>query len=316
MLRRVVLCCVLASGVVTSPGLVLAKGAPSAKQAEKDGQKAEKQQKWDEAKAAYEKALELDDNAATRIRLAAVEDKLGNLVEAAAHLKKALEDKKLSFAQRAKAKSQLKSLEKRTPTISFDLPKDFGGKVKLDDRELSASELGAPVPANPGKHEVRAEAEGMKPYSESIELAEKDKKNLSILMTELPQEEPQAEAPAEKPKEKKGGDKTLAYVALGVGVVGVGVGAFMGLQAKSTKDDIDSKCQNGVCSESERDLYDKGKSQANISTAGFIVGAVGIGVGTVLLLSGGKGEMEGKASARRRATPYVGPGQVGVYGQF
>ncbi|MBK9002156.1 MAG: tetratricopeptide repeat protein [Myxococcales bacterium] len=315
MLRRVVLCCVLASGVVTSPGLVLAKGAPSAKQAEKDGQKAEKQQKWDEAKSAYEKALELDDNPGTRIRLAGVEEKLGNLVEAAAQLKLALEAKKLSFAQRAKAKNQLKSLEKRIPTISFDLPKGFGGTVKLDDRELSAGELGAPVPANPGKHEVRAEAEGMKPYKESIELAEKDKKHLSVLMTELPSEEP-AEAPAEKAEPKKsGGSNTLAYVALGVGVVGVGVGAFMGLQAKSTKSDIDAKCQNGVCGEDQRDLYDKGKTQANISTAGFIVGAVGLGVGTVLLLTGGKGKVEGKTEARR-VTPYVGPKHVGVYGQF
>lgn len=315
MLRRVVLCCVLASGVVTSPGLALAKGAPSAKQADKDGQKAEKQQKWDEAKSAYEKALALDDKPDTRIRLAGVEEKLGNLVEAAAQLELALESKKLSFAQRTKAKNQLKALEKRIPTITFDLPKGFGGTVKLDDRELSANELGAPVRANPGKHEVRAEAEGMKPYKESVELAEKDKKHLSVLLTELPSEEP-AEAPAEKAAPKQsGGSNTLAYVALGVGVVGVGVGAFMGLQAKSTKSDIDAKCPNGVCSEDQRDLYDKGKTQANISTAGFIVGAVGLGVGTVLLLTGGKGNVEGKAAARR-VTPYVGPEHVGVYGQF
>jgi hypothetical protein len=245
-----------------------------------------------------------------------VEEKLGHLIEAADHLKKVLESKKLSFAQRARAKSQLKSLEKRTPTISFDVPKGFGGSVTLDDKKLSSAELGAPVPANPGKHQVRAEAEGMKPYSESIELAEKDKKTLSVLLEPIKEEAP-SDSPPEKdaPKKASGGGKTLAYVALGVGIVGVGVGAFMGLQAKSTKDEIDGKCRSGVCSESERDLYDKGKTQANISTAGFIVGAVGIGVGTVLLLTGGKGEMEGKASARR-ATPYLGPGQVGVYGRF
>lgn len=317
MLPRVVLCSVLAAGLVTSPDAAFAKGAPSAKQAEKDGQKAEKQGKWEDAKAAYEKALELDDKPETRVRLAAVEDKLGRLVEAAEHLKKALESKKLSFAQSTKAKGQLKSLEKRIPTLTFDLPKGFGGTVKLDDRELSAGELSSPVPANPGKHEVKAEAEGMKPFTESVELAEKDKKNLSVLMTELPKEEPTSDGEPEKDKPtKSGGSNTLAYVALGVGVVGVGVGAFMGLQAKSTKSEIDDKCKNGVCQEGERDLYDKGKTQADIATVGFIVGAVGIGAGTVLLLTGGKGgKVESKTSARR-VVPYVGPAHAGVYGQF
>ena len=108
--------------------------------------------------------------------------------------------------------------------------------MKLNGQELSKDALGGAVPANPGKHEVRAEAEGMKPYTESIELAEKDRKNLSVLMTELPTSAPADSdgAPGDSPK-KSGGSKTLAYVALGVGVVGVGVGAFMGLQAKSTK---------------------------------------------------------------------------------
>ena len=59
MLRPLLLSCVLASAIVTLPGAALAKGAPTAKQAEKEGQKAEKQGNLDEAKSAYEKALEL-----------------------------------------------------------------------------------------------------------------------------------------------------------------------------------------------------------------------------------------------------------------
>ncbi len=316
MLRPLLLSCVLASAIVTLPGAALAKGAPTAKQAEKEGQKAEKQGNLDEAKSAYEKALELEDKPGTRLRLAAIEEKLGHFVEASEHLKVALAVKKLGGVQRAKAKKQLASLEKRTPTITFDLPQGFDGTVKLNGQELSKDALGGAVPANPGKHEVRAEAEGMKPYTESIELAEKDRKNLSVLMTELPTSAPADSdgAPGDSPK-KSGGSKTLAYVALGVGVVGVGVGAFMGLQAKSTKSELDSKCKNGVCGDDQQDLYDKGKTQAGIATVGFIVGAVGIGAGTVLLLTGGKSEVESKAGARR-VTPYVGPRQVGVYGRF
>lgn len=318
MLRRLILCSALTAVVVLPPAAAHAKGNPSAKTADKDGQKLEKQKKWDEAKSAYEKALELDDKPDTRLRLAGVEDKLGNLVEASEQVKKVLDAKGLSGAVRAKAKKLQKSLEKRTPTLTFDLPKGFSGSVKIDDQVIPQSELGGPVPANPGTRKISAEAGGMKPYNETVELKEKDKKNLSILLTELPKEETAAEeeGPAEQEKPKKGGgNKTLAYVSLGVGVVGVGVGAFMGLKAKSTKSEIDDKCKNGVCSEGERDLYDTGKTQATISTVGFIVGAVGIGVGTVLLLSGGSGKTEGKLSARR-VTPYVGPRELGVFGNF
>jgi hypothetical protein len=313
MRRQALLCSVIACLAVTVPEV--AGAAPSAKQLEKAGQKAEKQKNWEEAKSAYEKAIALDDKPATRLRLATAEAELGNLVEATEQIRLALESKKLSPPQQAKAKKQLASLEKRIPTLTFDLPKGFDGKLTLDDKELGASELGGPVPVNPGKHDIRAEADGMKPFHESIDLAEKDKKNLSVLL-EPSAAEPADSAPTEEaPAKASGGSNTLAYVALGVGVVGVGVGAFFGLSAKSTKDDIDSKCKNGVCPEDQRDLYDKGKTQATVSTVGFIVGAVGLGAGTVLLLTGGKGKVESKASARR-LTPWVGPGQVGMYGQF
>ena len=313
------LCLLLALGVCFSPAWAHAgpKDKAAALKADKDGQALEKKKSWEDARAAYQKSLELRDNAETRIRLAGVEEKLGNLVEAAAELEKALEAKDLSFAARTKAKAKLKGIEKRVPSIVLELPTGFSGTVRVDDHEVGKAELSSPVRVNPGSHEVKAEAEGFKPYSESISLKEKEKKNLSILMTEAAKTEDEAPAaPAEdKPKQKSGGNKTLAYVSLGVGAVGLVVGSVFALQAKSTKSDLDSKCKSGVCSESQRDLYDKGKNQANVATVGFVVGAVGLGVGTVLLLTSGDGK-EGKKPVARRVSPYVGPGSVGFAGIF
>lgn len=300
----------LASPAVAAPN---AKDFAAAKKANKEGQQLEKKKAFEEAKAAYQKSLELSDNPDTRIRLAGVERELGNLVEAAEQLRKALEAPGVSFAQKKKAESALKKLEKRIPLLTLDLPQGFSGKVRVGDRELGASELSAPVELNPGTHEVRAEADGYKPFTESVTLAEKDKKNLSILMTELPQEKTEPEPEPAPVKKEGGGDKTFAYISLGVGVVGLAVGTYMGLKAKSTKSELDDSCRNNVCTDAEKDTYDRGKSQANIATAGFIVGGVGIGLGTVLLLSGGG--KEGKVEARR-ATPYVGLGHAGFAGQF
>lgn len=301
---------VAAPAVVAKPS---AKDVAAAKKSSKEGQQLEKKKSYEEAKAAYQKSLELDDTPDTRIRLAGVERELGNLVEAAEHLRAAIDAPGVSFAQKTKAQNALKKLEKRIPTLTLDLPQGFSGKVRVDDRELGASELSAPIALNPGSHEVRAESDGHKPFSESVTLAEKDKKNLSVLLTELPPAQPEPE-PAPAPEKKEGGgDNTFAYISLGVGVVGLAVGTYMGLKAKSTKSELDDSCRNDVCTDAEKDLYDRGKSQANIATAGFIVGGVGIGLGTVLLLSGGG--KEGKVEARR-ATPYVGIGHAGFAGQF
>lgn len=312
---------VVMTSLLLSPGLGFA--APTkqemaqAQKADREGQRLVKQKKFEEARDAYQKSLEINDSPDTRIRLALAEAELGHLLEARDHLKTVLEAKKLSFMSRTKAKAQLSKLEKRIPTLTLELPKGFSGSVWIDDEEVSSGSLAAPIEVNPGSHKVRAEATGYQEFSETVELEEKDKKNLTVLLTEAPATDV-APPPEQKPKEKKssGGGNALAWVSIGIGVVGVGVGTYMGLQARSTRQDLDHNCDNDVCSESDRELYDKGKSQANVATVGFIVGAVGIGLGTILLLTGGKGKGKAKAETAEHVTPVIGPGNVGLHGVF
>jgi hypothetical protein len=312
---------VVLSSVLLTPGLGVAaptkQEVAQAQKADREGQRLEKKKKFEEAREAYLKSLEIRDSPETRIRLAHAEEELGHLLEAADHLRTVLEAKKLSFVSRSKAKNKLAKLEKRIPTLSLELPKSFSGSVWVDDEEVSSGSLSEPIPVNPGSHTVRAEASGFQQFSESIQLEEKDKKSLKIAMIEAPTEAPVVVATEEAPKDKKsssGGGNALAWVSIGVGVVGVGVGTFFALKSRSTKSDLDDRCNDGVCSENDRELYDKGKSQANVATVGFAVGAVGIGLGTVLLLTGGKGKA--KAETGRHVTPVVGPGNVGLHGVF
>jgi tetratricopeptide (TPR) repeat protein len=307
------------SGGAAAKGKAKGSDAAKALKADKQGQALEKKKSWEEARVAYEQSLELKESADTRIRLARVDEKLGHFHAALEQLETALAAKKISYGSKLKAQALKKSIEKKMPALVLELPSGFHGKVEVDDAKVDAT---APIPVDPGSHSVHVTAEGYKPYDETVDVAEKEKKNLTVLLTEnAPEPEPKAPPPPE-PEQKKpsGGGHTLAYVSLGVGAVGVVVGSIFALQARSTKADLDNNCVNNVCSESQRDLYDKGKRQADIATVGFAVGAVGIGLGTVLLLTGGKTEKEGKLEAQRRlkahATPYLGPGSVGVYGQF
>jgi serine/threonine-protein kinase len=90
------------------------------------------------------------------------------------------------------------------------------------------------------------------------------------------------------------GRRTLGYAIGGAGIVGVAVGAFFGLRAISQKDD--AACDGAICATQDAvDRRDSAKSSATISTIGFGLGIVALGVGTYLVLSSGK-------SATSRAT--------------
>jgi hypothetical protein len=113
----------------------------------------------------------------------------------------------------------------------------------------------------------------------------------------------------------KGGssNKTLAFVAFGVGGVGLLVGGVTGMIALSKHSDLNGKCPGGTCPDkSLQSDVDSYHSMGMISTIGFIAAGLGAAAGTVLLLTAPSD------SARTSAfvTPYIGPGSVGATGRF
>src|SRR5687768_1223264 len=221
------ICAVVMTSFLLTPGIGLAapgkQEMAQAQKADREGQRLEKKKKFDEARDSYLKALEIHDKPDTRIRLARAEAELGHLLEAAEHLRTVLEAKKLPFVTRAKAKAQLAKLEKRIPTLTLEMPKDFSGTVWVDDEEVSSGSLSEPLPLNPGSHAVRAEATGYKPFSETVQLEDKEKETLTVVLAEAPVAVAAAAPKEEKPKEKKssGGGNAFAWVSIGIGVVGV-----------------------------------------------------------------------------------------------
>jgi hypothetical protein len=139
-------------------------------------------------------------------------------------------------------------------------------------------------------------------------------------MTAAPaQTEPQPKPEEPKPEpEATGSDHTAAYVVGGIGIAGVGVGIVFGLLAKSQADaaeDDPALCPKKSCSPAGRSEIDAAETKALVSTIGFGVGVVGIGVGAYLLLSGSSDE---RAEHARRVIADVGPGRavLGYRGSF
>ena len=124
-----------------------------------------------------------------------------------------------------------------------------------------------------------------------------------------------------------------AYIALGVGAVGLGVGGYFAWQASdyaNQSDEAHTKwqrrsmtcdgvlqaidlCEDKLASEVRR-LEDESSGAQTRSIVAFSVGGAAVITGVVLLVVSGSGSSDAGKSAK--IVPWVGPSQLGVAGRF
>ncbi|MBI5536801.1 MAG: hypothetical protein HY898_29035 [Deltaproteobacteria bacterium] len=230
------------------------------------------------------------------------------------------------------------NLEKSMPSVRInvaeripDLSITRGGEVVPD------SEWGKPIPVDPGAIEIRASASGRKSWMQTIQApaghsvievsvpalkAEKPEAGVAPVASAAPtasasekEPPPEKEPPVEPPKQEpaaSGGSIVPGLIVTGVGVVGIGLGSVFGLRAMSKNSDSKAYCNDSnECSAQGGDLRDQAKSSALISTIGFGVGAAGIGVGLIMLLSSG-GSAKEKSASRVWIAPEAGANHAGL----
>ncbi|MBK7582963.1 MAG: PEGA domain-containing protein [Myxococcales bacterium] len=304
-----------------------------------DAKKLMAAEKWDEACPKLAESLKLSQRLGTLLNLANCHAEQGKTASAWAEFNEAAAiAKRDKSKQREKfARTHVQQLEKRLARVSFKLPNGLeGATLEIDGTAVGTSALGTALPIDPGTHEVKVSAPGKKTWTKQLHI-EGEARTTTVEVPALEAEEaapaaaaekaPTSErAPTEKPAQKAspGGGSTLGWVALGVGVVGVGVGSYFGLKTFSKKNESKDQCGEAIgqsdpnrCTPQGVDLRDDAKSAATFSTIGFAVGAVGVGAGVVLLLSSG-GSAPEKSARRTQFVPMVGPrgGGLGVSGAF
>jgi hypothetical protein len=105
--------------------------------------------------------------------------------------------------------------------------------------------------------------------------------------------------------------RTIAWIAGGLGVVGMGIGSYFGLRAMSKKNDYgkhvgaDGACLDRECETLSREAHSAG----NASTIGFVAGGALVATGVVLWLTAPSGK--GK-EARPGVLPVAGPRSAGL----
>lgn len=291
----------------------------------KEGVSLEAAGDWAGALAKFEEVGKVKTTPAVRFHIGRCKEHLGRLNEALGEYRMAEYEAQQSKAKEldeiTKAREQL---EARVPKLTITRGKGAeSAKIELDGVALGEAQVGKEVSTDPGPHRIVAKIGGSE-FEQTVTLAEGESKSVELSPPEdfkakpAPVDEPEPEPkPEPQPdvKSEKQGAGALPWVIGGIGVIGLGAGGFFYTRMKSSEDDLKKSCNPAsVCPEAKQSVSDDGKRYALLTNIGLGVGVVGLGVATVMLLSGGGDDdaKEKPKSARVRLNVVPGPELKGV----
>jgi hypothetical protein len=235
---------------------------------------------------------------------------------------RALSAKQTRYTQTAEAaESEQRDLAANLAFVTLTLqPPAENATVKLGDRDVDREGLGTPIPVMPGPTTVVVSRGGTEVGRQSLTLTAGEKKTVALDIRPKTPERATVEAQPETSGEASVAAepssslalRTPAYVAGGIGALGLITFAVFGSLEKSTYNDLKTGCQGGPCPASRADDISKGRSQQTIANVGLAVGLVGAAAGAVLYVV----SVPSNAPASARAAMVVGPGFVGVRGSL
>jgi len=218
------------------------------------------------------------------------------------------------------------ALQRRLSTLTVDVSPEAaavsGLEVRVDGVVAGAASFGSAVPVDGGEHRVQVSAPGKAPWEGLVTVKpELDAVRVTVppLVDAPPQTAPvapvaQPSAAPAAPPPKKGGAwmSTTGLVVAGAGVVAVGVGSYLALDAKSDYDAADEQCNGDVCPPVAFRATEDARSQGTIATVLFVVGGAAVATGAVLWFLAPSGKEEGAVPAAGLRVERVGLGLSGV----
>lgn len=340
-MRRFIPAPALALTLLASSGLAEPRDTVAADALFRDGRALMKQKKLAEACPKLAESYRLDPAVGTLFNLAQCEEDLGRLAHAferwqavvdALSVGGKLADKRLPVARQHVA-----DLDKKVPRLTLRIKKGSPEDtiVLRDGVEIRGAGLGTPLPVDPGDHTLLARAAYKKDGVTKVTLAPGDAKELEVAPGEEdgtrpkppppttaappatssapppPKAPPPASSTAPRPVElttSGSSRRTMGYVALGVGGLGILGGGVTALLLSSKQSTVDEHCSADTkrCDAEGASAASSGRTLLKVNTALFAVGVVGAGVGTYLVVTS-----DGRRTTGLTLAPTVGGAAVG-----
>jgi hypothetical protein len=189
------------------------------------------------------------------------------------------------------ARGKIDELEKKLSYLKLDVaPANTnvdGFTIAIDGKPVSAAAAGTRIPLDPGEHAVEAYAPARRSWSDRVLVAagpaEKTIAVPDLAALSLP------DAPVLGPSADVGSagstQRTLGFVALGIGAAGVVVGGISGVMTISEKNTVDEHCSGSFCNAQGLEANEAAKDAATVSTIAFSAAAIAVVTGVVLVLT-------------------------------
>ena len=295
--------------------------------------------KFADACPKLEESMRLDAGVGTQFNLADCNEHIGKLASAwAGFLEVAAESKATNQVDREKvARKRAAALEPRLPRFVVDVPAPAAGlEVKRDGILIGAAAFGTAIPVDAGTHRVVATAPG-KQWETIVQAVESKTARITVprdlpprigaVVGAVPIGAPvedgisttSAETVASIPPavgHPGSTQRAMGWIAAGLGVVGLGVGAGFGLSSISKRDDSRNHCLVDQCDAEGVSLRDDAMKNGNIATIAAIAGGAAVVGGLVLVLTAPRGARERSGKLRAVPTAALNGGGFMLQGNF
>jgi hypothetical protein len=277
-----------------------AQTSPAAESEFKAGKEKMRTGKIAEACDHFDASQKLESNLATLASLADCREKNGQLASAwgawVGVRSQTRDDRKQATLHRT-ASQRADALEPRLSYLTINVPDESrveGLVIRRDGEEIALAVWNRAVPIDGGTHTIEGKAPGHEPWSTTIEVeAEQDHKAVEVPKFKALPKLIEPKAPTEIHNtyviEEPSPWTTRRKVAIGVaggGAVVIVVGAVLGFQAQTLRDDAENACPPDACgptdAERANDLNDRSQKRALFANVAFGAGGAALIGGAVL----------------------------------
>ncbi len=262
----------------------------------------------------YEESDRLDPANGTRLELAKCYERTGRPASAwALYVTVADGDRATgkNKAREGEARARARALEPSLPRLVVSVPEDVarlaGLRISRDGVSLGAALWGTAMPVDLGKHTVRASTPGQSPWEGEAQVSRLGE-TVTVTIPSL------LSARAGADDSRGRGAAPVAAVALaGVGIAGLVVGGVCGGVAFAKWGEVEDmaaqQCRDpkglSGCTPAVAERGAEASRFAAASTAGFVVGGVGLAAGAAVWLATSAGKRP--TAARLEILPAAGP---------
>lgn len=230
------------------------------------------------------------------------------------------------------ARSELEQLRQRIPTLTITVAgpeaNDPTVEVRIDGNPVKPALLGYPNPVDPGERVITLWVQGRKAVHVSVALQEGDRAPIVLRAEQKDVAAGPASAGAPAPvvdgtaprqsgteAPPRGGvdRRPIGWIAVGVGAAGLVTGLVAGLVAEERHDVLVEHCPEDRCPPEYHDDLDSFRQLRTVSTAGYVVGGVGLAAGLTLVLTARREPGEARPTA---LALQVGPAGAALRGRF